>query len=651
MPKAAKKIITKPFKKGGSQKNTRNHSPHNTPEGQTIVVAVVFIAALLILSLSIVNRGTSVSQENRLVNQKISARALAEAGIEKALYCLNQSVGTDCGGTFGSNYTGETDIPLNDGTFSITVTTIDGATKNIISTGYIPNSSNPKNTVTIKTQATINSETVSFNYGMQSGIGGLEMYNTSKIIGNVFTNGSIEGHNSAQITGNATVAGATAVTSDQSNTTQNANFGFGTSTPRLDIAQSFTVSADNQIKKVSFYIKKVSTPSDVVVRILADNNGVPSKTVLGSGTLIASQVTTNYGWVDVLMSSPPPVFTNHTYWVSIDTSASATKYWYSGFDNQNGYTAGNGMHSANWNATSPVWTNAGGDFNFKVWLGSDQITEIQDMTIGGDAYAHHIEGSDVGRDAYADTIHMDTTVHRDARAHTINDSTVIRDAYADHIANTTIGGTRYPGQAQPDAAPVGMPVSPGQLQEWKDAASCTNCETGPISLSGEDSVTLGPAKINGNVTLSNSGSIKVTGPIWVTGSLNLSNTTKIYIDPALGAQGTVIIVSGKISIGNQAQLLGSGTAGSYLLVISEDTGITDGNEAITMANGTATAILFAPYGAVTLPNSVQLKEVSAYKVKTYNSATIEYEDGLAHATFTSGPGGSWVLKKGTWQEL
>jgi hypothetical protein len=70
-----------------------------------------------------------------------------------------------------------------------------------------------------------------------------------------------------------------------------------------------------------------------------------------------------------------------------------------------------------------------------------------------------------------------------------------------------------------------------------------------------------------------------------------------------------------------------------------------------MANGTATAILFAPNGAISLSNSVGLKEATALLLKIGQSATVTYESGLANASFSTGPDGSWVLKKGTWQEM
>jgi hypothetical protein len=341
-----------------------------------------------------------------------------------------------------------------------------------------------------------------------------------------------------------------------------------------------------------------------------------------------------------------------TYWVSIDTSANSSQYWIMGFDNQNGYAPGKAMSSANWSATSPVWSDAGGDFDFKIWLGgSDNTpTKITGMTIGGDAHAHYIEGTHVGRDAYADTIHQNSFVGRDARAGTIDDSTVLRDAYANQITNTTVGGNRYPGAPQPDPSPIGMPISEGQIQDFKDAALAGGTR-GAISLSGSSEMNLGPQKVTGDVSLSNSAKIHLTGPVWITGNLSLSNSSQMTVDSSLGSQGTIVIVDGTISGSNENTVLGgNGTAGCYLLAISLSTGtgadMSNGNELMTQS-----LLLYAPYGQINLSNEVSLREVTAYKLVLSNYAKVKYESGVAHATFSTGPGGSWVLKKGTWQEL
>lgn len=616
--------------------------------GQALILATIFVGIVLALSVAIVNRSLNLSKESRDVNKRIAARTLAEAGIEKAIFCLNQTVGDRCGGNFGETYVGENNIALGGGTFTTSITTIDTLTKSITSTGYIPNAANPQEQVTLKTSVTINTDVINFNYGIQAGLGGIQMQNSATIIGNVYTNGSIIGGNSAEITGDAIVAGGTALVNDQEDTAQRSAFLFGKTSPQLDIAQSFKISTDSSLNKISLYIKKTGAPPDATLRILADMNGVPSKIVLGSGTLNASQVTSNYSWVDVTLSLPPSLLANTTYWFSIDTSAKSSKYWTLGLDDQNGYGNGKAMFSANWNASSPTWTDAGGDFNFKIWSGGF-TTKIQDVAVGNDAKANTLSNVHLDRDAYAQLID-DSWIGRDGRAAIINDSTIIRDAYANSTPGTTVGGHTYSGNGEPDPAPQNMPISSGQMQEWKDAAAAGGTSDS-ISLSQSDTLSLGPRKINGNVSLSSSASIKITGPVWITGNLTLQNQSTVYIDPVFGANGTMLVVSGKINIGNQAQLSGTGVSGSYLLVISEYPGTANGDEAIIMANGTATAILFAPNGAISLSNSVGLKEATALLLKIGQSATVTYESGLANASFSTGPDGSWVLKKGTWQEV
>jgi hypothetical protein len=54
---------------------------------------------------------------------------------------------------------------------------------------------------------------------------------------------------------------------------------------------------------------------------------------------------------------------------------------------------------------------------------------------------------------------------------------------------------------------------------------------------------------------------------------------------------------------------------------------------------------------ITIENNASLKEVTGYGLYLKNGAQITYESGLASANFASGPGGAWVIKKGTWVEV
>jgi hypothetical protein len=60
-------------------------------------------------------------------------------------------------------------------------------------------------------------------------------------------------------------------------------------------------------------------------------------------------------------------------------------------------------------------------------------------------------------------------------------------------------------------------------------------------------------------------------------------------------------------------------------------------------------LVFAPHGEIKLENNVNLKEVTAYKLSVYNNAVVNYLIGLSQSLFTSGPGGTWKIKR--WQEI
>ena len=151
----------------------------------------------------------SAVQSERFSLASAQARALAEAGIDKAVYELNHT----------ANYSGETNTALGNGVFSVSMASIDGSTKRLTATGYVPNSTNPTATKVIQATVSINSSVVSFRYGVQVGDGGVTMSNNSTINGNIFSNGNVSG--SGTITGDATVAVGVDPVANQQWLTQN----------------------------------------------------------------------------------------------------------------------------------------------------------------------------------------------------------------------------------------------------------------------------------------------------------------------------------------------------------------------------------------------------------------------------------------------
>lgn len=165
--------------------------------GYILLLVLVVSSIVMTVTIGFFNYYASAVRAERYALASAQARSLAEAGIDKTVYELNQS----------GSYSGESDTALGNGTFSVSITNINSNTKRITVTAYVPNSTNPTATKVIKTTVSINSGFVSFHYGIQIGQGGLDMSNSSKVIGNAYSNGNIIGTNSARIQGTAFVSG------------------------------------------------------------------------------------------------------------------------------------------------------------------------------------------------------------------------------------------------------------------------------------------------------------------------------------------------------------------------------------------------------------------------------------------------------------
>src|SRR3989338_5647479 len=162
-----------------------------TNGGAAMLISVIFF---LFISLVIISGLVSPTvREFRNANLNLNSKKsyfLAESGIEDALYRTINNI------TIGANEV----LTLDSNSATTTIVSGSG-TKQITSLGDI-SSYQRKTIVTLFTGTG-----ASFNYGVQVGQGGLEMSNTSKIVGNVYSGGEIEGENSASITGTAVVSG------------------------------------------------------------------------------------------------------------------------------------------------------------------------------------------------------------------------------------------------------------------------------------------------------------------------------------------------------------------------------------------------------------------------------------------------------------
>lgn len=454
----------------------------------------------------------------------------------------------------------------------------------------------------------------SFFYGLQTGTGGISMSNNAIVYGNVYANGDISGSNGSRITGSAYSANSAALNTNQSNESPlppTSSIQFGHSSLRQDMAQSFSISETAPINKIALYLKKVSTPGNLTVKIVNNNGSKPGTTVLAQGTMSASLVTTAFSWIEVPLSSNPELVAGQTYWLVLDGANNTSKYYVIGANsNYSNGTAKVGNQSTSvWSDTLPV----GLDGYFKIFLGGLAGT-INNILVGSGSIG-------------------------DAHAHTVTNSTVSGALYC----QTGSGNNKSCNTSLPDPSPEAFPISDANIAEWKASAE-DGGTIGTQNLSGSSS-SLGPKKIEGDLTISNNYILNVTGTIYVTGNINISNGATIKLSSGYGSDSGVIIADGTISISNNSVFTGSGQAGSYILLVSTS----NSSNAIDVYNNAGTVILNAQKGAINFSNNSGAKSATANLINLSNGATITYESGLINVNFSSGPSGGYDIIK--WKEI
>lgn len=182
------------------------HTAHATRDQKGLALVSVAIISFIVMTLAMLLLSSSLMtrKAGRALEQDYLAIQIAEAGLDKATYCMNETEGTDCGGTYGASYTGETDVAIGQGSFTTTVSA-SGTIGTITSTGTSPNG----RTVTIAADLTTvpPDDEMGFGYALQAGTGGAHFENNSGIEGTIYSNGDIECQGlTAAINGDAYVA-------------------------------------------------------------------------------------------------------------------------------------------------------------------------------------------------------------------------------------------------------------------------------------------------------------------------------------------------------------------------------------------------------------------------------------------------------------
>ena len=220
-------------------------------------------------------------------------------------------------------------------------------------------------------------------------------------------------------------------------------------------------------------------------------------------------------------------------------------------------------------------------------------------------------------------------------------SSINGDAYA---VGTISNPPSVAGLYNPNSPPSTIPTV--DYSYWKAAADINNdAVTCTPMCTITTNQNLGPKKYNGDLSISNGAIVTMQGPIYVTGNFSIANSSQLNLDNSFGSTGSVLIVDRTITVSNNGQLNPTNAnPKGYILAVTTY----NANPAIIISNLGASAIFYALDGGAILQNSAQVNALVAKSLTLTNSATLNYNTGLASAQFSSGPGGSWGIKKGTY---
>jgi hypothetical protein len=143
------------------------------------------------------------NQASILLTPSLTARQAAEAGLHKALYCLNATTGANCGGTAGGQFRGETAVIYADASFTTTVSGT-GHGRHLESIGLV--GAGERDTLTAEVTDLPPTAASTFAYALQAGAEGLSLGAKAVVTGNVLSAGGLTcPAGGATIIGEATV--------------------------------------------------------------------------------------------------------------------------------------------------------------------------------------------------------------------------------------------------------------------------------------------------------------------------------------------------------------------------------------------------------------------------------------------------------------
>lgn len=587
----------------------------NRQSGQVVMAAVlVFMSLSLVVVIGISApiaaqiRNTSIALETR------KAVSTAEVLTDDALYRLYS------GRTLPSTVT----LSLNQSTSTALITDV-GTSKQIITTSASKNT-----TRTTKALFNAGGSAAPISYALQTGQGGFQITGGARVNGNIYSNGSVVGYGGGNVVGSVTAAASlveTVITDNDDSAGVYGGVDVGKLNSVQQLGQSFTVSTSTPITTFSLYIKKTGAPGNGTLRIYNSSGGTVGSTQIGStGTLSAASVTTSYAWVDVYPYAPITLTPGTTYWMTLEVIGSSVGNYYTLGTNNNVYSAG----------ALKTRTRTGTTWGSYV----DIATSTQDLlfttAVGGVTY---ITGN--GWDKFSIT--------GNANAGTINSTQVSGSLYCQNgdmnaqACNTT----------QPIPTAVDLPIQADRIATWKAQASAGTVRNSSWTINGGVSTsTPGPMRINGDLTVTGGASLTLNGPLYVTGTIYVNGGTEIKLAPSYGANDEYVVAP-YVRLSGGGLIKGSGTAGSYVIVAADGADCSPAcggsTYAATTDGGTASMVFVVPNGTLRITGGVNLKAAMAKTIIMDGGSVLTYESALSNITFSNSGSTAWSVE--SWREI
>lgn len=575
--------------------SNRSHNNAANKGGYALITALIFFLAAS--TAVIAGLSDSVIREVRTIRTESASRQsylASESALEDALYRLKK----------GKQINSTESLSTASSTAAVTITTEADGTKTI-------RSSADWNTTQRNTQASLNPGVLAvFSYALQAGAGGIDL--TSNVTGDSYTTGSIRGCGSCTISGTAIAAGKTFSSVEVDNSTPvppTQTITFGNSSVTQDMAESFTISENLSITDLQIFVKKVGSPANATIKLVNDDDGKPGDTVISQSTLSSMFLGPSYSWQTVIFSSNPVLSAGSRYWVVIDADTNASAYYIIAANT--GYAGGEAavgnLDAHTWFETSP----AGLDSYFKLSIGANHsgITgenQYNRLTVGT-GYSYNMS-------------YVQSTGALYCKVGTDNNK----------ACDTS--------RADPPILP--FPITNDMIDRWKTEASVAGTTSGDPHV-GNEGMTLGPRKIEGNLSVSGGGTLTLTGTVWVTGSVSLTGGSTLT--SADNSHSFVLIADGPITIGGGSEI--ADAVSNHIVLISTSSA----DPAITVTGGSTGGAMFAPNGGISIQGGATFKSVAANHVTVGGGALVIYDSDMAQINFSGSSTGGMGIK--SWKEV